>query len=176
MNDAGVSSHFLEGSGPTTMHSGARLLSFIVLIGAAGLSTGCNKQGEGDRCDPLSGGTPAGTNDCQPPLTCQAIANVTRCCPPAGIAATQAVCSVPQGSLYAPSAVPDGGSNGSDAEVEASGDDAADATVDAASGDDANADDAAASDGQAASDDDGGGIDAEGGVMDVGLADVGTDE
>jgi hypothetical protein len=92
------------------MHFRARL-SFVVvaLAGVAGLSTGCNKQGEGDRCDPLAGGNPLGTNDCQPPLVCKPITRTLNCCCPVNAAqATTSVCSAQTGSLSASPAAPDG--------------------------------------------------------------------
>jgi hypothetical protein len=170
VNRAGVPKQFLEGSGVSTMHIHARFSAGLLLLAAlAGLLPGCNKESEGDRCDPLSGN--AGDNDCEPPLVCTPFSvtpsqSVYRCCPPAGTAVTQAVCIVPTDSRDTSPAVPPDGSAVADVDLQGGGDGSPDETVDASS-----SDDSTSTEGQEASTDDGGG----GEAMDD-AADVGTDE
>jgi len=141
VNGTGIPSRFLEGSGLNTMQFHVRFrVGVFLLAGLAGLLEGCNKEGEGDRCDPLSGNS--GTNDCEPPLVCSAFSvtasqSVYRCCPPPGMTATAAVCNVATNSLDASPAVPgDDGPSATDVQPGDGDDGAADQDADEGSGDD----------------------------------------
>jgi hypothetical protein len=102
----------------------------------------CSNEGEGQPCDPLAGGNPAGSNDCSSPLQCTLPPNPAitghRCCPADLSTSTTIECSRVTGALDA-SAAPSEASAGDGAVSEAA---ASDATT-ASGGDGAVADGAA---------------------------------
>jgi len=109
------------------------LPGFLCLLVVA-LLGGCSLQGEGDRCDPLSGGNPPGSADCQSGLTCSRMGMSYVCCPANG-QGTAAACtanaqfadaSTSPAAEDAASGVDDGGA---DAPTSGPGADAAEAST-----------------------------------------------
>jgi hypothetical protein len=113
-------------------------LFFAPCLVVVGLFAACNRQGEGQVCDPRAANN--GDSDCQSGLTCQTIpgaANAT-CCPPNLAQATMAACGVNHALLDANTAPPDGsqqGGGGDDGALESSVEASAEAAIDAATAD-----------------------------------------
>jgi len=110
-----------------------RLAVFVAMLAILG---GCSQQGEGDRCDPLSGGNPAGTADCQSGLICSHTASGNVCCPAngPGNAAACTTSSQPGGMGNTLPATGDEGGVGEASAEDAGGPDATASAADAADG------------------------------------------
>jgi hypothetical protein len=114
-------------------------LIFVPCLVVLGLFAACNRQGEGDVCDPRANDN--GNSDCTSNLTCQTIGGVlpTRCCPPDLARATAPACGANHAVLDANTAPPDslqdaeGG--GADVVLESPVEASSDAAVEAASPD-----------------------------------------
>jgi len=104
---------------------------FAPYLVVLGLFAACNRQGEGQVCDPRAGNN--GNDDCQTGLTCQTIPGATyaTCCPPMLAQATASACGANHTVLDASTAPPDS-SQGADGGPDASSQSAVEASSDAA--------------------------------------------
>ena len=113
-------------------------LFFAPCLVVVGFFAACDRQGEGQVCDPRAANN--GDSDCQSGLTCQIIpgaANAT-CCPPNLAQATMAACGANHTLLDANTAPPDGsqlGGGGADGAFESSVEASAEAAIDAGTAD-----------------------------------------
>jgi hypothetical protein len=114
-------------------------LIFAPCLVVVGLFAACNRQGEGEVCDPRANNN--GNNDCTSNLTCQLIGGVppTRCCPSDLARATAPACganhAVVDANTAPPDSSPDAEGGGADIALESSVEASLDAAVEAASPD-----------------------------------------
>ncbi len=114
-------------------------LIFAPCLVVLGLFAACNRQGEGEVCDPRANDN--GNSDCTSNLTCQIIGGVLpmRCCPPDLARATAPACganhAVVDANTAPPDSSPDAEGGGADVYLESSVEASLDAPVEAASPD-----------------------------------------